>query len=146
MISASIFFVTSGSAGQPSGVENLMPLYSGGLCDAVKLMTPSALCVHHSISKRRSRRGFGDDQRRDAVRRQDFRRHRAKCFAQESRIAPDNDARTLRLLRSYVAGNSAHRALHVGEGEFLRHHGAPSGCAKFDLVGMFDLSCPLTKC
>src|SRR5579863_2848975 len=42
-ISASIFLVTSGSAGQPSGVENLMPLYSGGLCEAVKLMTPSAL-------------------------------------------------------------------------------------------------------
>src|SRR5712692_4508575 len=42
-ISASIFFVTSGRAGQPSGVENLIPLYSGGLCDAVKLITPSAL-------------------------------------------------------------------------------------------------------
>src|ERR1700686_5787406 len=42
-ISASIFFVTSGSAGQPSGVENLIPLYSGGLCEAVKLITPSAL-------------------------------------------------------------------------------------------------------
>ena len=42
-ISASIFFVTSGRAGQPSAVENLIPLYSGGLCDAVKLMTPSAL-------------------------------------------------------------------------------------------------------
>src|ERR1700730_15276704 len=43
LISASIFFVTSGKAGHPSGVENLMPLYSGGLCDAVKLITPSAL-------------------------------------------------------------------------------------------------------
>src|SRR3954464_8948525 len=42
-IAASMLFVTSGSAGQPSGVENLMPLYSGGLCDAVKLITPSAL-------------------------------------------------------------------------------------------------------
>src|SRR5215472_16365229 len=42
-ISASIFLVTSGNAGQPSGVENLMPLYSGGLWEAVKLITPSAL-------------------------------------------------------------------------------------------------------
>ena len=42
-ISASIFFVTSGNAGHPSGVENLIPLYSGGLCEAVKLITPSAL-------------------------------------------------------------------------------------------------------
>src|SRR5258708_24006538 len=42
-ISASIFLVTSGNAGQPSGVENLIPLYSGGLCEAVKLITPSAL-------------------------------------------------------------------------------------------------------
>ena len=41
-ISCSICFVTSGSAGAPSGVENLMPLHSGGLCDAVKLMAPSA--------------------------------------------------------------------------------------------------------
>ena len=39
---ASICLVTSGSAGAPSGVENLMPLYSGGLCEAVKLMAPSA--------------------------------------------------------------------------------------------------------
>src|SRR5258708_638831 len=42
-ISRSMACVTSGSAGAPSGVENLMPLYSGGLCDAVKLMAPSAL-------------------------------------------------------------------------------------------------------
>src|SRR5579862_7876574 len=42
LISNSIFFVTSGSAGQPSQVENLMPLYCGGLCEAVKLITPSA--------------------------------------------------------------------------------------------------------
>src|ERR1700689_4914766 len=41
-ISRSIACVTSGSAGAPSGVENLMPLYSGGLCDAVKLMAPFA--------------------------------------------------------------------------------------------------------
>src|ERR1700683_2825473 len=41
-ISDSIALVTSGSAGAPSGVENLMPLYSGGLCEAVKLMAPSA--------------------------------------------------------------------------------------------------------
>jgi len=40
--SASIALVTSGSAGAPSGVENLMPLYSGGLCEAVKLIAPSA--------------------------------------------------------------------------------------------------------
>src|SRR6185369_16382234 len=39
---ASIFFVASGSAGAPSGVENLIPLYSGGLCEAVMLMAPSA--------------------------------------------------------------------------------------------------------
>src|SRR5579862_7995992 len=45
MISASIFLVTSGKAGHPSGVENLIPLYSGGLCDAVKLITPSALLL-----------------------------------------------------------------------------------------------------
>src|SRR5260370_5518605 len=43
VISDSIACVTSGSAGAPSGVENLMPLYSGGLCEAVKLMAPSAL-------------------------------------------------------------------------------------------------------
>src|SRR4029077_19282629 len=39
---APLFFVTSGSAGAPSGVENLIPLYSDGLCDAVKLIAPSA--------------------------------------------------------------------------------------------------------
>ena len=39
-MAASICFVTSGSAGAPSWVENLMPLYSGGLCEAVKLIAP----------------------------------------------------------------------------------------------------------
>src|SRR5258708_36789303 len=43
VISDSIACVTSGSAGAPSGVENLMPLYSGGLCEPVKLMAPSPL-------------------------------------------------------------------------------------------------------
>ena len=38
----SICLVISGRAGAPSGVENLMPLYSGGLWEAVKLMAPSA--------------------------------------------------------------------------------------------------------
>ena len=42
---ASICFVASGSAGAPSGVEYLMPLYSGGLCEAVKLMEPQVLSV-----------------------------------------------------------------------------------------------------
>src|SRR5256885_17167085 len=45
-ISFSMCCVTSGSAGAPSGVENLIPLYSGGLCEAVKLMAPSAFsCI-----------------------------------------------------------------------------------------------------
>src|SRR3974390_2234669 len=44
-IAASICFVTSGNAGAPSCVENLMPLYSGGLCDAVKLIAPEAFIV-----------------------------------------------------------------------------------------------------
>src|ERR1700728_1438767 len=43
VIADSMAFVTSGRAGAPSGVENFMPLYSGGLCDAVKLIAPSAL-------------------------------------------------------------------------------------------------------
>src|ERR1035441_8453572 len=44
-IAASICLVTSGSAGAPSCVENLMPLYSGGLCEAVKLMAPEVFRV-----------------------------------------------------------------------------------------------------
>ncbi len=39
---SSICYVISGSAGAPSGVENLIPWYSGGLCDAVKLIAPHA--------------------------------------------------------------------------------------------------------
>ncbi|MNC90047.1 hypothetical protein D3C83_60910 [compost metagenome] len=35
--------MTSGSAGAPFEVENFRPLYSGGLCEAVKLMAPMAL-------------------------------------------------------------------------------------------------------
>src|ERR1700686_2380831 len=42
-IPASTALVTSGRAGAPSGLENLLPLYSGGLGEAVKLMAPSAL-------------------------------------------------------------------------------------------------------
>src|SRR5437773_12567784 len=41
-ISASIVLVTSGRAGAPSGVENLIRLYSGGLWEAVKFIAPSA--------------------------------------------------------------------------------------------------------
>jgi hypothetical protein len=44
-MAASICFVTSGKAGAPSWVENLMPLYSGGLCEAVKLIAPEVLRV-----------------------------------------------------------------------------------------------------
>jgi hypothetical protein len=42
---SSILLVTSGSAGAPSGVENLMPWYSGGLCDAVKFSPPTAVLL-----------------------------------------------------------------------------------------------------
>src|SRR5262249_16234063 len=42
-ISSSMARVISGSAGAPFEVENLRPLYSGGLCEAVKLMAPIAL-------------------------------------------------------------------------------------------------------
>src|SRR5689334_8280473 len=48
-ISRSICFVTSGSAGAPFAVENLRPLYSGGLWEAVKLMAPIAL--RRTVSK-----------------------------------------------------------------------------------------------
>src|ERR1041385_3074694 len=41
-ISASMALVISGSAGAPFDVENFSPLYSGGLCEAVKLMAPIA--------------------------------------------------------------------------------------------------------
>src|SRR6185312_1143952 len=42
LMAASICFVTSGSAGAPSGDEYLIPLYSGGLWEAVKLIAPVA--------------------------------------------------------------------------------------------------------
>ncbi len=42
-------FVTSGSAGAPFDVENFRPLYSGGLCEAVKLIAPIAL--RRTVSK-----------------------------------------------------------------------------------------------
>src|ERR1700731_3682630 len=44
-IPASMALVTSGRAGAPSGVENLIPLYSGGLCEAVKLIAPDVFSV-----------------------------------------------------------------------------------------------------
>jgi isocitrate/isopropylmalate dehydrogenase len=44
-MAASICLVTSGRAGAPSCVENLMPLYSGGLCEAVKLIAPEVFRV-----------------------------------------------------------------------------------------------------
>src|ERR1035437_10228735 len=44
----SIRWVTWGRAGAPSWVENLMPLYSGGLCEAVKLMAPEVLSSRRS--------------------------------------------------------------------------------------------------
>src|SRR5207244_13617681 len=40
-ISASIVLVTSGRAGAPSGVENLIPLYFGDVWEAGKFIAPS---------------------------------------------------------------------------------------------------------
>ena len=65
-IAASICLVTSGSAGAPSCVENLMPLYSGGLCEAVKLIAPEVFSVTHRIGDGRRRRGLGNHNRRNA--------------------------------------------------------------------------------
>ena len=50
-MAASICLVTSGRAGAPSGVENLMPLYSGGLCEAVKLMRSGGLHAAHGVGR-----------------------------------------------------------------------------------------------
>ena len=66
--------------------------------------------VDYGMGKRRSGRGFGDHQRRDSVRRQNLRRHRAESFAQKPRIASHDDPRPLRLLRCHVARDPAHGA------------------------------------
>ena len=55
LISSSICFVISGSAGAPFDVENFRPLYSGGLCEAVKLIAPIAL--RRTVSNDDARRG-----------------------------------------------------------------------------------------
>jgi len=44
--------VASGSAGAPSGVENLIPLYSGGLWEAVKFSTPDGAPALPEATKR----------------------------------------------------------------------------------------------
>lgn len=56
-IEDSICFATLGRAGAPSWVENLMPLYSGGLWEAVRLMVaPSSMSTNASapVEHRRS--------------------------------------------------------------------------------------------
>src|ERR1017187_7689642 len=58
-IAASICFVTSGSAGAPSCVENLIPLYSGGLCDAVKLIAPEVFIWRTAYAIAGVGAGFG---------------------------------------------------------------------------------------
>jgi hypothetical protein len=126
VISVSIRLVASGSAGAPSGVENLMPLYSGGLWEAVKLMAPSAFLANHGVGDGRGGGRFGDQQRRDAVGGENFFRHGAESFAQEARVAAHDYARPGSFLRNYVARDSSDGAAHVGEGKLVGHDGAPA--------------------
>ena len=119
---------TAGSAGAPSGVENFIPLYSGGLCEAVKLMAPSAFsCITaYEIA------GVGAASaitRGDFVAAQDFRGDGAKSFAEKTGIAANDDTSPFWLLRFHVARNSIHRTAHIFESKFLGHHRAPSRCA-----------------
>ena len=110
-----------------------MPLYSGGLCEAVKLMAPSALLANHGVGNRRGGRGLGNHQRRDAVSRQNVGRHGAERLAEKTRIAAHDDPRARGLLRNHVTRNAITARRHIGEGKFLGHHRAPSGSAELDL-------------
>jgi len=58
---ASIARVTCGSAGAPSAVENLRPLYSGGLWLAVMVMPPARLPL--TIAKATAGVGTGAGER-----------------------------------------------------------------------------------
>ena len=91
------------------------------------------LVVNYSVGKCRSRGGLGNYKRRDSVRRQDFRRHRAESLTEKPRIASHNHACAQRLLRSDVAGDPAHGALHIGKGELFGHDRPPTRRAKLDL-------------
>src|ERR1044072_9388569 len=59
---SSTFRVTSGKAGAPSLVESFIPLYCGGLCEAVKLMRQIAAFVR--ITRERVGVRSGPAQRR----------------------------------------------------------------------------------
>ncbi len=96
-------------------------------------MTPSALLLNDGMGKRRSGRGLGDHQRHDSVRGENFRRHGTECLAQEPRIASHDHPRALAASAMPRTGDPAHRAPHVGKGEFLGHDRAPTRSAKLDL-------------
>ncbi len=132
-ISSSIFFVASGSAGAPSGVENLMPLYSGGLCEAVKLIAPSALaCVTaYEMAGVGAASAITSGVIPWADRISAAIAHRVSPM--KPRVSSHDDLGALRLLRNHVARNPIHCPPHVGKRELIRHHRAPTRSPELDL-------------
>ena len=116
-----------------------MPLYSGGLWEAVKLMAPSAFSLNHGMGNCRGGGGFSDQKRSDAVGGENFVRHGAEGFAQEARVAAHDHASAGGFLRSHIAGDSGDGATDVGEGEFVRHDGAPARGSKMNFCGHVNL-------
>ena len=107
------------------GVENLMPLYSGGLCEAVKLIAPPVLrrITSHEIAGVGAASLITSGVTPCAARMSGSRFY--KCFAEKTRIAPD-DERGIRVLLRDITCDAGNCAAHIGESKFLGDNRAPA--------------------
>ncbi len=85
----------------------------------------------HGIGDGRGGRGIGNHDGSDAGAGKDSGGDVDEGFAEEARIAADQDAVRLGL-RLYVGGNAGDGEADVGHGKFVGHNGPPAGGAKFD--------------
>ncbi len=142
-IAASICLVASGSAGAPSGVEYLMPLYSGGLCDAVKLIAPEVFSVRTAYAMAGVGAASGitigvtpapaSTRAASATKLSPRKRgsRPTKPGSPGSGLLPG--CTPVRLgQRLHIRGNSRRRQPDIGDGKLVRHNRPPSRSAKFD--------------
>ena len=131
-ISRSIAFVISGSAGAPFEVENFRPLYSGGLCEAVKLIAPIAL--RRTVSNETHGVGTSRVQRNAwmPLKARIFAASERELLGEEARVVRDDDAASLLPRFLEVVGDALAGDADVVEGEVLADDAAPAGGPELD--------------
>jgi hypothetical protein len=133
-ISFSIACVTSLSAGAPFAVENFSPLYSGGLCDAVKLIAPSSPRRIVSNAMHRRRNVAIADVRPEVVEGEHLRGLGGELLRQKARVVADENPAGLDALAVDEIDDALNGDADVLEREVLADHAPPPRGSELDLL------------